>query len=70
MFSITYKVNGYPRIEETNDTKDLADIVIGLVDEPFTKIKVETIAAWMNWGDVFKSKDYTIECRKESRIRV
>lgn len=71
MFRITYAddnvLGGYitMKTEETNDIKDLKDIVINLVDDPFVKNKVETIAAWMNWGDKFETEDYTIECYKE-----
>lgn len=61
MFRITYA----EKTEETNDIKDLKDIVAGLVDEPFVKNKVEIIAAWMNWGDKFITEDYTIENYKE-----
>ena len=61
MFRITYA----EKTEETNDIKDLKDIVVGLIDEPFVENKVEIIAAWMNWGDKFITKDYTIECFKE-----
>jgi hypothetical protein len=61
MFRITYA----EKTEETNDIKDLKDIVIDLVDVPFVENKVENIAAWMNWGDKFETKDYTIECFKE-----
>lgn len=70
MFRITYvddrSLDGYFRTEETNDIKDLVDIAVGLLDdEPLIAAKVGTIAAWMNWGDEFKTKDYTIECYKE-----
>ena len=61
MFRITYA----EKTEETNDIKDLKDIVVGLVDDPFVENKVEIIAAWMNWGDKFITEDYTIECYKE-----
>ena len=61
MFRITYA----EKTEETNDIKDLKDIVVGLVDDPFVGNKVENIAAWMNWGDKFETKNYTIECFKE-----
>lgn len=71
MFRITYAdgnvLGGYitMKTEETNDIKDLKDIVINLVDDPFVENKVEIIAAWMNWGDKFETEDYTIECFKE-----
>lgn len=61
MFRITYA----EKTEETNDIKDLKDIAVGLVDDPFAENKVEIIAAWMNWGDKFITKDYAIECYKE-----
>ena len=61
MFRITYA----EKTEKTNDIKDLKDIVINLVDDPFVENKVEIIAAWMNWGDKFITEDYTIECFKE-----
>ena len=61
MFRITYA----EKTEETNDIKDLKDIAINLVDDPFVENKVEIIASWMNWGDKFETKDYTIECYKE-----
>ena len=69
MFRIMYVddrcLDGYFRTEETNDIKDLKDIVISLDDRPLVENKVENIAAWMNWGDRFETKDYTIECYKE-----
>ena len=61
MFRITYA----EKTEETNDIKDLKDIVVSLIDDPFVENKVEIIAAWMNWGDKFETEGYTIECFKE-----
>ncbi len=65
MFRITYKSIDQNVAEETNDIKDLIDIATSLVDDPLIDIKVGSIAAWMNWGDKFETKDYTIECYKE-----
>ena len=71
MFRITYAddnvLGGYitMKTEETNDIKDLIDITTSLVDDPLIHIKIGYIAAWMEWGDEFKTKDYTIECYKE-----
>jgi hypothetical protein len=70
MFRITYADDNVlggcvtMKTEETNDIKDLKDIVIGLDDRAFVENKVENIAAWMNWGDKFISKGYTIEFYK------
>ena len=69
MFRIMLPDNEYPdffaQIKETNDINDLVDIAIGLFDEPLIENKIKNIAAWMNWGDRFETKDYTIECYKE-----
>ena len=67
MFRIIQTSNKW--ITDTNDIKDLADIVIGITGDPLDALKIENIAGWMQWGDKFDSKNYKIECRKESMIR-
>lgn len=65
MLRITYKSFDHNVAKETNNIQDLIDIATSLVDDPLIDIKIGSIATWMNWGDEFKTKDYTIECYKE-----
>ena len=68
MFRIIQTSNKW--ITDTNDIKDLADIVIGITGDPLDGLKIEHVAGWMQYGEKFVTKNYRIECRKESAIRI
>jgi hypothetical protein len=71
MLRLVYNDKTTTQIYDTNDIKDLRDIIIGhMPDEPLIGEKVINIASWMNWGDKFTSKNYTIINYDETKERI
>lgn len=63
MFLLTDLAGKFPRTEKLNDTKDVADVVIGITGSPAAGTTAEFIAASMTFGDEFTCKgSFRLRC--------
>lgn len=63
MFSVSYFINEETHTDDkVNDVKDVGDIVIGATGKTEEGEKAERITGLMNFGDMYITREYLIDC--------